>query len=140
MIQEALLFLNYPSNKIHWKSNSVLTICITLNSFIMRAAAIMKMLFTPTNLPKEYFYKHASDEAPTILITMPKRRPKDFFDSYVEKLGPKFNILLYSVGFLDHAPCEYRRIKIKRKIGLISGLFKLQYLCFDAQSYIADTL
>ena len=140
MIQEALSFLNYSSSKIHWKSNSVLTICITLNSFIMRAAALIKMLITPTNLPKEYFYKHANDEAPTLLITMPKRRPKDFFASYVEKLGPKFNIILFSVGFLDHAPSGYKRIKIKRKMGLLSGFFKLQYLCFDAQSYIADTL
>jgi hypothetical protein len=140
MIQEALSFLNYSSSKIHWKSNLALTICITLNSFVMRVAALMKMLFTPTNLPKEYFYKHANDEAPTLLITMPKRRPKDFFASYVEKLGPKFNILLFSVGFLDKAPCGYKRIKIKRKMGLLSGFFKLQYLCFDAQSYIADTL
>ena len=140
MIQEALLFLNYSSNKIHWKSNLTLTICITLNSFIMRAAAIIKMLFTPTTLPKEYFYKHVSDEAPTILITMPKRRPKDFFASYVEELGPKFNILLYSVGFLNHAPCDYDRIRIKRRMGLLSGFFKLEYLCFDAKSYIADTL
>jgi len=140
MIQEALLFLNYSTNKIIWKSNPALTICITLNSFIMRSAAIIKMLITPTNLPKEYFYKHVSNEASTILITMPKRRPKDFFTSYVEKLGPKFNILIYSVGFLDQAPCEYERIKIKRRMGFLSGLFKLEYLCFDAQSYIADTL
>ena len=65
----------------------------------MRSAALIKMLITPTNLPKEYFYKHVSNEASTILITMPKRRPKDFFASYVEKLGPKFNILLYQRWF-----------------------------------------
>jgi len=140
MVQEALSFLNYSSSKIHWKSNSVLTICITLNSFIMRAAALINMLVTPTNLPKEYFYKHVNDADPTILITMPKRRPKDFFVSYVEKLGPKFNIILFSVGFLEHTPSEYKRIKIKRKMGFLSGFLKLQYLCFDAQSYIADTL
>ena len=130
MIQEALLFLNYSSNKIHWKSNLTLTICITLNSLIMRAAAIFKMLFTPTTLPKEYFYKHVSDEAPTILITMPKRRPKDFFASYVEELGPKFNILLYSVGFLNHAPCDYDRIRIKRRMGLLSGFFQIRIFMF----------
>jgi hypothetical protein len=140
IMQEALLFLNYSSSNIHWKSNLTLTVCITLNSLIMRAAAIIKMLVTPTNLPKDYFYKHVSNAAPTILITMPKRRPKDFFSSYVEKIDSKFNILLYSVGFLDHSPNGFKRIRIKRKFGLLSGLFKLQYLCISAQSYIADIL
>jgi hypothetical protein len=140
IMQEALSFLNYSSSNIHWKSNSALTACITLNSLIMRAAAIIKMVITPTNLPKDYFYKHVSNEAHTILITMPKRRSMDFFSSYVEKLDSKFNILLYSVGFLDYSPNGCKRIRIKRRVGLLSGLFKLQYLCISAQSYIADIL
>ena len=55
-------------------------------------------------------------------------------------LVPNLTFFYISVGFLDQAPCGYERIKIKRRMGLLSGLFKLQYLCFDAQSYIADTL
>ena len=134
------LFLNYSSSSIHWTSNSRLTACITINSIIMRAAAIVKMLITPITLPKDYFYKHVSSDVPSILITMPRRRPEDFFTSYVTTLGKKFNIFIYSTGFLNLTPDGYERIKIKRKMGLLHGVFKLKYLCWTSNSYIADIL
>ena len=134
------LFLNYSSSSIHWTSNCQLTACITINSIIMRTAAIVKMLITSTTLPKEYFYKHVSSEVPSILITMPRRRPEDFFTSYVATLGKKFNIFIYSTGFLSVTPDGYERMKIKRKMGLLHGLFKLEYLCWTSNSYIADIL
>ena len=65
----------------------------------MRFAALIKMIFSPSKLPKEYFYKHIDSNAPTVLITMPKRRPEDFFLSYVDKFYSQFNIVLYSMGF-----------------------------------------
>ena len=140
IMKEVFLFLNYPASDIKWNSNSMLTICITMNSIIMRALAIAKMIVTPTNLPKEYFYKHVSPDVPSILLTMPKRRPEDFFTSYVEKLGNKFNIFVYSVGFLAVAPDGYERIKIKRKIGVLHGLFEQKYIGWSSHSYLADIL
>tara|TARA_B110000305_G_C19436097_1_gene639053 strand:+ start:272 stop:2062 length:1791 start_codon:yes stop_codon:yes gene_type:complete len=134
------LFLNYSSHNIHWISNYQLTACITINSIFMRTAAVIKMLITPTTLPKYYFAKHLSSDVPSILITMPRRRPEDFFISYVEKLGKKFNIFIYSVGVLSVTPDGYERIEIKRKKGLLHGLFTLRYLCWNSDSYIADIL
>ena len=134
------LFLNYSSHNIHWISNYQLTTCITINSIFMRTAAVIKMLITPTTLPKDYFSKHLSSDVPSILITMPRRRPEDFFASYVEKLGKKFNIFIYSVGVLSVTPDGYERIEIKRKRGLLRGLFTLRYLCWNSDSYIADIL
>ena len=55
MIQEALSFLNYSSSKIHWKSNSVLTICITLNSFIMRVGSTNQDAYYPNKSSKRIF-------------------------------------------------------------------------------------
>ena len=140
IMREAFLFLDYVPKNIKWKSNSMLTIFITINSLIMRFVALVKMLVSPCRLPNEYHHKHVDSGAPTILIAMPKRRPEDFFSSYVEELGSQFNIIIYSHGALKTSPEHYKPIKIKRKIGVIRGLFKIKNLCLSPDSYIADIL
>lgn len=140
IMKEALLFINFSSFNIKWKSNIFLTICISTNSILMRAAAILKMILTSTDLPKEYFYKFNNSEAPSILIAMTKRRPEEFYKSYVKKLDNKFNIFIYSVGFLASIPKGYQRLNIKRSYSFIHGLFSLEYLWFNTESYIADIL
>ena len=140
IMKEAFLFLDECPHNVQWNSNPKLTICITINSILMRAAAIFKMLSTPTSLPKEYFYKHVSADVPSILITMPRRRPEDFFASYIKNFSNKFNIFIYSSGFLAVTPEGYKRIKIKRTMGVLHGLLRLRYLCWNSESYIADIL
>lgn len=140
IMKEAFLFLDFSSNQIQWKSNFLLTACISINSVIMRIVSISKMIMTPTDLPKEYFYKHNNVNLPSILITMPKRRPEIFYESYVKKLDNNFNIFVYSVGTWKDIPAGYKRIKIKRTFGLLRGLFNPKYLFGNSQSYIADIL
>tara|TARA_B110000003_G_scaffold236930_1_gene241830 strand:+ start:1870 stop:3654 length:1785 start_codon:yes stop_codon:yes gene_type:complete len=140
VMNEAFKFLNFSPENLRWTSNFKLTTFITCNSIIMRIAALIKMLITPTSLPKEYFFKKTNPNAPSILITMPRRRPEDFFESYVEKLDKKFNIFIYSIGFLRTTPDGYQRAKVKRKMGILRGTFNLNYLFWNSQSYIADIL
>ncbi len=140
MMKETFSFLHYETTNISWKTNSLLTWCITVNSFLMRAAALFKMITVPSDLPKDYFYKHNDSDFPTVLITMPKRRPEDFFSTYIKKFGNQFNIILYSTGFLHSTPQNYKRIKIKQKPGVLRGLFNIKNMCFSADSYIADIL
>ncbi len=140
IIMETFSFLKYEPDNISWKTNSLLTWCITVNSFLMRAAALFKMITVPSDLPKDYFYKHNDSDLPTVLITMPKRRPDDFFSTYVKKFDNQFNIILYSMGFMQSIPQNYKRIKIKQKLGVMRGLFNIKNMCFSAESYIADVL
>lgn len=140
MIKLSLEFLNLSSSKIIWKSNTLLTTCITLNSFIMRSIALIRMLITPSSLPREYFYKFKDPNRPTVLVTMPKRRPEDFFKSYVSNFEKDFNVIFYSIGFLQEPPLGYKQVKVKRKLGIIQGIFRIKSLCFSAESYIADIL
>jgi len=140
IIKEAFMFLNYSATEIKWTSNSKLTTCITVNSILMRIIAIFKMIVTPANLSKDYFFKQIDLALPSIVVTMPRRRPEDFFKSYVEKLDRKFNVFIYSTGFLNKTPEGFKRMRIDRKIGILRGLFTLKYLCWNSQSYIADIL
>ena len=140
IMREAFLFLNYEPTNIVWKENDLLTSFVTINTLIMRFAAVSKMFISPCKLPREYLYKHVDSNAPTILITMPVRRPDDFFSTYVEEFSAKFNIILYSLGFLQNTPQNYKRIKIKRKIGLLRGIFNTKYIGWSLDSYIADIL
>ena len=140
IMKEAFLFLNYMPNNITWKANGLLTSCITINSLIMRFGSIVKMFISPTNLPKDYYYKHVDSNAPTVLITMPKRRPEDFFSTYVKEFSSQFNIVLYSLGFLQITPKNYKRIKIRRSIGVLHGVFNIKNLCLNSDSYVADIL
>lgn len=140
IMKEAFLFLNYAPTNITWKIHGLLTSCITINSFIMRSAALVKMYISPSNLPNEYFYKHVDSNASTVLITMPKNRPADFFSMYVEEFSSQFNIVLYSLGFLDITPNNYKRIEFKRTTGILQGIFNIKNLFWSSDSYIADIL
>lgn len=140
IMKEAFLFLKYEPVKIEWKINVFLTLCISLNSLVMRFIAVTKMIVMPSSLPLNYYYKHVSSEAPTVLITMPKRKPEDFFRTYVEEFCDKFNILLYSLGSLKKTPRDYKCLKIKRSIGFLAGIFNFRSLCFNSSSYIDDIL
>lgn len=140
IVKKTFSFLQYKPSNIRWKTNKSLTFCITVNSFLMRAAAIFKMITVKSELPVDYFYKENDTSLPTVLITMPKRRPEDFFSSYVKKFEEHFNVLLYSTGFLKSTPKDYKRIKIKQKSGFLKGLFNIKNMCFTADSYIADVL
>ncbi|MDC1251194.1 hypothetical protein N8Z60_00350 [Gammaproteobacteria bacterium] len=140
ILQEAFLFLNYKPTKITWKVNGLLTSCITINSLIMRFAALIKMLISPSDLPKDYFYKRVDSNSPTVLITMPRRRTEDFFSTYVKEFSNEFNTVLYSMGPWHNAPLDYKRIKIERTRGVLQGIFNRNNMCFSADSYIADIL
>ena len=140
IMREAFSFLDFEPTNVTWNANGLLTSCITINSFIMRCAALIKMFISPGDLPKDYFYKHVDSNLPTVLLTMPQRRADDFFSSYVEEFSSEFNIILYSMGYWKNIPDDYKRIKIERKIGLLQGIFNRKYMCFTADSYIADIL
>jgi hypothetical protein len=140
IMEKAFLFLNDSPTNITWKAHGLLTSCITINSVIMRCAAIVKMLISPSDLPREYYYKHVDSNAPTVLITMPKRRPEVFFSTYVEEFSSQFNIVLYSMGLLQVTPNNYKRIEIKRTTGALHGIFNIKNICWTSSSYIADIL
>ena len=140
IMKEAFLFLNYEPTNITWNVDGLLTSCVTINSLIMRCAALIKMFISPSDLPKDYFYKHVDSNSPTVLITMPKRRTDDFFSSYVEEFSSEFNAILYSMGSWDGTPHNYKRIEIKSTKGIFRGIFSRNNMCFSADSYIADIL
>ena len=140
IMNKTFSFLQYDPVNIIWKTNRLLTFCITVNSFLMRVAAVLKMITVQSELPKDYFYKENDTNLPTVLITMPKRRPEDFYLTYVKELEKQFNIVLYSTGFLETTPKEYERIRIKQRPGFLRGLFDVKNICFNADSYIADVL
>ena len=140
ILKKTFSFLQYEPVNIIWTTNRLLTFCVTVNSFLMRAAAMLKMMTVRSELPKDYFYKENDVNLPTVLITMPKRRPEDFFLTYVKEFEKQFNIVLYSLGYLDSTPEDYKRIKVKQKSGFLRGLFDIKNMCFNAESYIADVL
>lgn len=140
IIKEALIFLGYSPSNISWKVNGWLTACITINSLCMRFAAVIKMVISSSTLPKQYYYKNVDTNALTVLLAMPRRRPEDFFSTYVEQLGKEFNIVLYSHGFMKHVPENYKVRKIKRRPGIIKGLFNIKNICWNVDSYIADII
>ena len=140
IMQEAFLFLNLSQENIVWKKSLLLTACISINSLFMRAVALFRMIFASANLPNEYYYKLLNRNLPTLLLTSPRKRPKDFFSSYIKNLESEFNIIVYCMGFLSYDPDGYKRKSIKRKFGLIRGLFRKEYFLFTVSSYLADVL
>lgn len=140
VMKETFSFLNYEATNVRWKTKSILTWCITANSLLMRTAALLKMSALPSDLPKDYFYKHNDSDFPKVLITMPRKRPEDFFSTYVKRFDNQFNIILYSMGVLHSTPQNYERIKIKQKAGVLRGIFNWKNMCLSADSYIADIL
>ena len=140
IMNEALLFLNHDPKTIQWKVNHFLTLCISVNSLLMRLIAFLRMLLTSNNLPVDYFYKDVDIQAPTVVITMPKRRPETFFKTYVEGFSNQFNIILYSIGPMKNTPYGFKRIRIKTNLGFIRGFFGFGTIFSNASSYIADIL
>ncbi len=138
IMEEAFRFLDYAPKNITWKTSNSLTACITINSIIMRLASLIKMLFSPSNLPKKYYHKHVDANVPTVLITMPRRKPEDFFSTYVDELADQFNIVLYSHGHLKIAPKGFKSLRVKRTAGIIHGILNFKNLCCSSESYIYD--
>jgi hypothetical protein len=123
--------------KIKWNQSNILTVCVFLNSFSMRLLSFVKTILSKNKLPLKYYYKGVNPKKPTILITMPPTNTEQFFSFYIEKLGNKFNIALYSLGKLE---CDLNGFKIlsipsvKRKFHGALCLFN----GFGVESYIAD--
>ena len=136
----AFSFLNYNTMNIHWKEKSSLTFCVTLNSIMMRIAALLKMCFTPSTLPSDYFIRRVDPNLPTVLVALPRRRPEDFFSTYVKDLEGCFNIIMYAHGSFKSTPKDYEVVKIKRKKGFLRGSFGIRGLCFNSDSYLNDIL
>ena len=140
IIHCALKYINFDENKILFKTNKLLTLIVSLNSIAMRIAAILNMLTTRPTLPDQYFHKHIDDSLPTVLIALPRRRPLDFYQTYIRELEGKFNLLLYSHGFIKEPPENYLRIKVNERFRTIKGIFKTKACMFTAESYIFDLL
>ena len=139
MMQLALSFLEIDPKNIKWVESRRLSCYVTLNSLVMRLAAIAKMVVAKSTLPDEYFESFIGKDYPTILITMPKRRPIDFFSTYVTKFEKRFNIILYSLGRFSDAPSKFSLFKIQKRSSILRGLWRIDNLCFTASSYIVDT-
>ena len=139
MIKETFDFLDFKKTNIRWKTNNYLTACISINSFFMRLASLTRMMIFPSDLPKHYFHKVTNSSLPTVLITLPKRRPHDFLKSYVEDFEKQFNVILYSLGKIK-SPQGYKRKKVKRSKKFLRGLFKIKNFYGTKISYIEDIL
>lgn len=140
IILHALKFINCDDNMINFKTSKLLTLIISLNSTMMRFAAILYMYMSRSTLPNQYFHKHIDDNLPTILIALPRRRPLDFYQTYIHELEGKFNILLYSHGLIEDPPEKYLRIGVDKKFGIIKGIFSPKGSMFTSESYIFDLL
>ena len=78
IMRSAFLFLKKSPSNIVWNESSTLTACITFNSLLMRIAALIKMLITPSTLPNKYFIKETDKNLPTVLWPYPEEAQKIF--------------------------------------------------------------
>ena len=140
IMREAISFLDLNLEKIYWKNSKILSLIISCNSLIMRLASLVKMTLSRSTLPEEYYQKEVNPSFPTVLLALPRRRPEDFYTTYVEELEKNFNVIFYSHGFFQEPPKGYKLKKIERKKGLLKGAFNLKTLLLSSESYIADTL
>ena len=81
----------------------------------MRLASLVKMTLSRSTLPEEYYQKEVNPSFPTVLLALPRRRPEDFYATYVEELEKNFNVIFYSHGFFQEPPKGYKLKKIERK-------------------------
>ena len=107
IMNEAVRFLDREIPNLEWKTNFILTSIISLNSLFMRVASLITMHIRKTTLPDYYYFKNTNQNLPTALLALPRRRPEDFYTTYVEELERKFNIILYSHGFFSTPPKDY---------------------------------
>lgn len=136
----AFKFLNISAKTLEFKENRLLTFLISFNSICMRSLIACYTLFSSSRFPFEYFYKHVSESAPTVLITTPKNRPGDFFDLYIKSFNKNFNIVLYCCGHLPVTPSGFERIDFSRSVRTLRGFFDGQTLLYSWESYITDIL
>ena len=140
IMNEAVRFLDREIPNLEWKTNFILTSIISLNSLFMRVASLITMHIRKTTLPDYYYFKNTNQNLPTALLALPRRRPEDFYTTYVEELERKFNIILYSHGFFSTPPKDYLRKTISKRKLSVRGLFSFKTLLFNHESYIADIL
>ena len=140
IMNEAVRFLDREIPNLEWKTNFILTSIISLNSLFMRVASLITMHIRKTTLPDYYYFKNTNQNLPTALLALPRRRPEDFYSTYVEELERKFNIILYSHGFFSTPPKDYLRKTISKRKLSVRGLFSFKTLLFNHESYIADIL
>ena len=140
IMNEAIRFLDREIPNLEWKTNFILTSIISLNSLFMRVASLVMMHIKKTTLPDYYYSKNINQNLPTALLALPRRRPEDFYTTYVEELERKFNIILYSHGFFSTPPKDYFRETISKRKLSVKGLFSFKTLLFNHESYIADIL
>ena len=140
IMNEAIRFLDREIPNLEWKTNFILTSIISLNSLFMRVASLVMMHIKKTTLPDYYYSKNKNQNLPTALLALPRRRPEDFYTTYVEELERKFNIILYSHGFFSTPPKDYFRETISKRKLSVKGLFSFKTLLFNHESYIADIL
>lgn len=140
VFKQTFSFLNFSTDKIYWNTSFILSLPIILNSIAMRFLAFIKFIFVSSKLPKEYFYKYVNRSSPTIILTMPMRKPEYFFESYISKFK-RSNIVLYSCGKFNKIPKEYQIKKVKSKTNkIIKGFFNFKNIGFNLESYITDIL
>lgn len=140
IMKSAFLFLKKSPSNIIWNESSTLTACITFNALLMRIAALLKMLITPSTLPNKYFIKETDKNLPTVLLALPRRRPEDFLATYVEDLEENFNIIFYAHGDFKNPPEKYQSVEINRNRSFLKGVFNLKSLYFNTDSYLTDIL
>ena len=140
IMKSAFLFLKKSPSNIVWNESSTLSACITFNSLLMRIAALLKMLITPSTLPNKYFTKKTDKNLPTVLLALPRRRPEDFLATYVEDLEENFNIILYAHGDFKNPPEKYQSVGINRNRSFLKGVFNFKSLYFNTDSYLTDIL
>lgn len=140
IMKSAFLFLKKSPSNIIWNESSTLTACITFNALLMRIAALLKMLLTPSTLPNKYFIKETDKNLPTVLLALPRRRPEDFLATYVEDLEENFNIIFYAHGDFKNPPEKYQSVEINRNRSFLKGVFNLKSLYFNTDSYLTDIL
>ncbi|MEL0227437.1 MAG: hypothetical protein VW947_03010 [Gammaproteobacteria bacterium] len=140
ILKSAFLFLKKSPSNIIWNESSTLTACITFNALLMRIAALIKMLITPSTLPNKYFIKETDKNLPTVLLALPRRRPEDFLATYVEDLEENFNIIFYAHGDFKDPPEKYQSVGINRNRSFLKGVFNLKSLYFNTDSYLTDIL
>jgi hypothetical protein len=138
IIYETLSFLGVNNKKIKWKRQSSLTFIVTVNSVLMRLAAVIKTTISKSKLPKTYYKNQYNQHNPTVLVTLPSSNSKRFFNSYVKKIN-HFNVILYSIGHLEGPPNGYESIPIKITNKSFLGLFSI-FECCSVESFIADVL
>ena len=140
IMKSAFLFLKKSPSNIIWNESITLTACTSFNALLMRIAALLKMLITPSTLPNKYFIRETDKNLPTVLLALPRRRPEDFLATYVEDLEKNFNIILYAHGDFKNPPEKYQSVEINRNRSFLKGVFNLKSLCFNTDSYLTDIL